>query len=514
MTSSATTNKKRIGALARTLPELAHTRSGIAFNPNDDLWSWVDGVFRIHLDFSRFSMAATFPIVSLKYALHVFVKLNAPTYATNLFNTFVHFLALRDGQPPLMSVDVAEVSNYAARLRDHEKWRLGTLNVLLQKWSALDLPGVEAECVQYLRERRKPGNVKGAAVRQRDPVDGPFSEEEYITLYKAVDAAYGTGTIPRWVIVLFRLLFAAGGRISQYASLKLQDLEGSNGKFVLRLPQVKTGLEHSRASFLTFDLSPQTGRLVIEHIESQRINGWDAAAPLFPVTEVLTRGPRKQHRGTNDPFYGHCTNAQLSYTFSNILGGIAPTTTRLDFEQMPVSPRRFRLTLGTRLVDEGASRTVVAHLLGHVDLQNVDVYFEQSATGLSNMNKAMGPNLAPVARCFQGRLIEGEEQATQKDVPGSTIIDFRVSVKGLASCAGSTQSCVFDKPVACYTCFRFEPWLDGPHEAVLARLEQEREKWSADPKMATINDAAIIAVREVIAECAMVRTQRAEGSSA
>lgn len=291
MTSSATTNKKRIGALARTLPELAHTRSGIAFNPNDDLWSWVDGVFRIHVDFSRFSMAATFPVVSLKYTLHVFVKLNAPTYATNLFNTFVHFLALRDGRPPLLSVDAAEVSNYAARLRDHEKWRLGTLNVLLQKWSALDLPGVEAECVQYLRERRKPGNVKGAAVRQRDPVDGPFSEEEYLTLYKAVDAAYGTGTIPRWVIVLSRLLFTAGGRISQYASLKLQDLEGSNGKFVLRLSQVKTGLEHSRASFLTFDLSPQTGRLVMEHIESQRINGWDAAAPLFPVTEVLTRGP-------------------------------------------------------------------------------------------------------------------------------------------------------------------------------------------------------------------------------
>ena len=96
---------------------------------------------------------------------------------------------------------------------------------------------------------------------------------------------------------------------------------------------------------------------------------------------------------------------------------------------------------------------------------------------------------------------------------GSTIIDFKVSTKGLASCAGSTQSCVFDKPVACYTCFRFEPWLDGPHEAVLARLEHEREKWSADPKMATINDAAIIAVKEVIAECAMVRTQRTEGST-
>lgn len=513
MQSSATTSKKPTRALAHALPELAHTRSGIAFNPNDDLWHWVDGVFNIRLDFSRLSMAATFPVSSLKYTLHIFVKLNAPTYAANLFNAFVHFLTLRDGRPPLESLSVAEVSNYSARLQEHEKWRLGTLNALLQKWSALGLPGVEADCVQYLRERRKPGNVKGAAVRQRDPVEGPFSEEEYLTFYKAVDAAYGTGAIPRWVIILFRLLYAAGGRISQYASLKLKDVDSANGKSTLRLPQVKTGLEHSRASFLTFDLSPQTGRLVMEHIESQRAEGWDENAPLFPVAEVMTRGPQKQLRSTKDLFYGHCTRDQLSHTFQRVLSGIAPPTARLDFEQMPVSPKRFRPTFATRLVDEGASRTVVAHLLGHADLQNVDVYFEQSATGLSNMNAAMGPNLAPVAQCFQGRLIEGKEQATQKDVPGSTIIDFRVSPKGLASCAGSTQSCAFDKPVACYTCFRFEPWLDGPHEAVLTRLEQEREKWSADPRMAAINDAAIIAVREVIAECAMVRAQRAEGGA-
>lgn len=511
MTSSARISKKPIQALIPALPEVAHTRSGIAFNPNNDLWSWVDGVFRVHLDFSRLSVASTFPIASLKYALHVFVKLNAPTYAGNLFNGFVHFLAQRDGLPALETISLEEVSKYAARLQEHERWRLGHLNVLLQKWNALNLPGVDAECTQYLRERRKPGNVKGAAVRQRDPVDGPFSEEEYLTLYKAVDAAYGAGAISRWCIVLFRLLFATGGRISQYASLKLKDVSEENSKFVLRLPQVKTGLEHSRANFLEFDLSPQTGRLVIEHVNSQRAEGGDEDAPLFPVTEVLKRGPRTQLRNVGDLFFGHCTRDQLSRSFTLILSDIAPATARLDFEQMPVNPKRFRPTFGTRLVDEGASKTVVAHLLGHADLQNVDVYFEQSAAGLANMNKAMGPQLAPVARCFQGRLIDGKEQATQKDEPGSTIIDFRVSSKGLASCAGKTHSCAFEKPVACYTCFRFEPWLDGPHEAVLTRLEQEREKWSNDPKMAAINDASIIAVKEVIAECAMVRQKRAEG---
>ena len=51
--------------------------------------------------------------------------------------------------------------------------------------------------------------------------------------------------------------------------------------------------------------------------------------------------------------------------------------------------------------------------------------------------------------------------------------------------------------MACYTCFKFEPWLDAPHEKVLARLEAERARLADDPQMARINDDAINAVRQV-----------------
>ena len=75
---------------------------------------------------------------------------------------------------------------------------MGTLNVLLQKWVELQLPGVTAECAAYLREHRKPGNSKGDAVRTRDPVKGPFSEDEYTALHSAANAAYGKGDLPLW----------------------------------------------------------------------------------------------------------------------------------------------------------------------------------------------------------------------------------------------------------------------------------------------------------------------------
>lgn len=508
MTSSLAKTNDAAGGLVLRLPETAFTRSGIEFWPNEDIWEWTDGPFSIYLDFRKVELSTTVPCESLKHTLLVFAKLNSPSHLTNLFNAFVHLLALRAGSPQLQSVSAVEVSNYAARLEDHQKWRVGTLNVLLQKWVALGLPGVEPDCAQYLRERRKPGNDKGSAVRTRDPVEGPFSEAEYSALYKAVDAAYGVGELPQWVAVLTRLLFACGGRISQYASLKVMDLSANNGSFVLNLPQAKTREVHSRVSFKKFDLSPQTGRLAMEYIETLECQGHGADAAFFPEDVVMKWGPRKERHLEGDLFFGHCVRAALSTVFCDALRPIAPPTERLHFTPLPVSTRRFRYTFGTRLAEEGASKAVIADRLGHVDLQNVDVYFEASPKIVENIDKAMDTQMAPLAQAFRGRLVENEEHSTHRGALGSRIIDFRVAKVPVGSCGAKGQGCAFNKPIACYTCFKFEPWLDAPHEKVLFRLQAERERWASDERLAAINDDAIRAVQEVLAECNHAREQR------
>lgn len=507
MTSSAAKSSDASGLVLR-LPDTAFTRSGIAFRPNNDVWEWTDGPFRVYLDFRKLDLPVSVPLDSLKRTLLVFAKRNSASHLANLFDAFVHFLARRDAPVPLASVSATEVSNYSAKLKVHEKWRLGTLNVVLQKWVGLGLDGVEPDCTQYLRELRKPGNEKGAAVRTRDPLKGPFSEDEYTTLYKAVDAAYGKGEIPKWTAILTRLLFACGGRISQYASLKVMDLKMNGGAYSIKLPQAKTREVHSRMSFKEFDLSPQTGRLMAEYIEDLRHDGFGDEAALFPEAVVMSYGPRKQRRSTDDLFFGHCTQANLSSVFSTIIQTISPPSERLNFEAIPVSTQRFRYTFGTRLAEEGASKTVIADRLGHTDLQNVDVYFEASPRIVDNIDKAMGVALAPLSRAFMGRLVEDEEHSTQKGAPGSRIIDFRASTEPVGSCAGSGRKCAFNKPVACYTCFKFEPWLDAPHEKVLHRLEAERERFPNDERLAAVNDDAMCAVREVMAECATVLERR------
>lgn len=508
MLSSSQTSNAANHAVALRLPEVAHTKSGSVFCPTDDVWDVLDGPFRLHLDFLRLGVDLAVVRDSLKACLLVFVKGYAPHYVQNLFSAFCHFLSMRDGPEPFTSFSVAEISSYRARLQPHEAWRVGTLNVLVQRWHMLGLPGVDDDAADYLRERRKPGNEKGAAVRTRDPVHGPFSHAEYTSLYKAVDTAFGQGTLPQWAAVLTRLLFACGGRISQYASLKLSDLVCKPDSFALHLPQVKNGAAHARAVLKEFSLSPQTGRQAKEYVDVLLAEGATLDTALFPEALVL---PLKSEtrRPVNDLFFGHCTARDLGRVFVVALRDISPPSDRLDYAPIPISPRRFRYTLGTRMAEEGASRAVIADALGHADLQNVGVYFEASPKIVENIDKAMDALLAPLANAFRGRLVEDEEHSTHKGAPGTRIIDLRVSTAPLASCSGKGSGCAFNKPVACYTCFKFEPWLDAPHEKVLARLEAERARLADDPQMARINDDAINAVRQVIAECEAVRAQRA-----
>ncbi|MGF6726132.1 integrase [Paraburkholderia sp. GAS41] len=495
-------------SVAVTLPARVFTRDRkSSFDPREDIWEWTDGPYIARIDFRRYSGGFEVFVPWLKHALLPFVSGHSSAHVINLQEAFAHFVDSMDACPE-GDITPQHISNYAATLGVGQMGRVGTLNGLLQKWVALRLPLVEKECADYLAGRKKPGNKKGEAVRTRNPVEGPFSEEEYTALYSAANTEYGRGALPLWTLLLFRLLLASGGRISQYASLKLCDFDSST--FVLSLPQAKTREEHLRVSFLAFNITPQTARLIADYITGLKAEGYSDNSALFPEDLVMPRGPREQLRAEDDLFYGHCTPSDLSRCFRNLMGDIAPPTARLDFLPIPVAPKRFRYTFGTRLAEEGASEVVIADRMGHADLQQVGVYVSASPKIVSSIDEKMGDLLIPIAGAFKGRLVENEQATTQKGAPGSRIIDFRVSKDPLGSCAGCGKGCAFDKPVACYGCFRFEPWLDAPHEKVLSRLESEQEKWPDDERMAAVNDEPIRAVEEVIALCTRVWRQRKE----
>jgi hypothetical protein len=153
---------------------------------------------------------------------------------------------------------------------------------------------------------------------------------------------------------------------------------------------------------------------------------------------------------------------------------------------------------------EGHGELIIAELLDHTDTQNVGVYIEARPEIVERIDRAMAGYLAPMAQAFAGVVIDDESQATRVGDPSSRVCDprFAPTMKPMGSC-GKHGFCGFLAPIACYTCVNFQPWLEGPHEAVLDHLIGERERLAAqsDLRIASINDRTILAVAEVVKLC-------------
>jgi hypothetical protein len=121
----------------------------------------------------------------------------------------------------------------------------------------------------------------------------------------------------------------------------------------------------------------------------------------------------------------------------------------------------------------------------------------------------MALQLAPYAQAFQGILVDSESDAKR----GGDLAS-RIKFKGqnTATC-GQYGFCGASAPIPCYTCQHFQPWLEGPHEEVLADLLAEREQVeqiTGDIAMAAVNDRTIFAVVNVIQRCHIRRTELVE----
>jgi len=185
-----------------------------------------------------------------------------------------------------------------------------------------------------------------------------------------------------------------------------------------------------------------------------------------------------------------------------ILSGLSANSERTG-EPINITSRRFRQTIGTRAAKEGHGALVIAELLDHSDIQNVSVYVAATPAIIDRIDRAMAMQMAPLAQAFAGKVaarplgLEASDHSRHIRAPGVT-----GDMAAIASC-GSHSSCGFLKPIACYTCANFEPWLDGPHDRVLHHLLDERNRLmrSGDVRIAAINDRTILAVAEVIQLC-------------
>ena len=492
-------------------PTAGRTRSGVEFNPSRDLWKYRDGVTGVSLDFNEVEVPRELRH-ALKRALTWYAEYESPSHLINLFARFKHFAStVRCEEGTITSIHLI---NYRSTLHAGTEWYLGSISGLLKRWHRMCIPGVSDDAAKFLNSIRIRGNRKGVAVQTMNPVQGRFTDVEFESIRSALADAYEIAAIERDEYVLALLFMALGPRPIQYAAMKVCDVATGTSiepgtTYIVSVPRAKKREQNARSSFKKRTLIPELGELVQAHaneVRSRFISLLDDPnqAPLFPAKQ----------RGANEPpgFEFHRTSQSLAEWFQNTIDKLHVHSERTG-GQINITATRFRRTLGCRAADEGHGGLVIAELLDHTDTQNVGVYVEATPGMMERIDRAVALRLAPLAQAFAGVIITDESQARRAGDPTSRIWDprFDPTMRPVGNC-GQFGFCGLLAPVACYTCRCFQPWLDGPHERVLDFLIAERDRLlsQTDKRIAGINDRTILAVAEVVNQCAEIRSGKNE----
>jgi len=493
------------------LPSVATTKSGVHFDPSTDIWAFNDGATAISMRFSKLTGFVDNLRNNLKHALLWYLENQSSRYAQNLYNftVFLNEWLTDNFVDPVHEITEHHILGYYSYLNESRKWYLGALKGMFKKWHRLGYPGISEEAVRALNLLRIKGNRKGEAVTTRDPIKGPFTEiERQAILARLQDAlAHNRITLEYYVLVcLYSLL---GQRSVQYASLKLCDVmvssdESGARQYFLNVPRAKQQNQLARASLTMRQLIPQVGELLLQHVDAVRGRfkrpEFRAAikdvinAPLFPSDDQRNDAPGFEY---------HLLSQQIGAKMKSTVDGLNVFSERTG-KPIHITAKRFRYTVGTVAAQEGHGELIIAELLDHSDTQNVQVYVKSTPEIIDRIDRATAMHMAPRAQAFMGKIVRNESEAVRGDDQRSRIRDPRIepSMDPMGSC-GHFGFCGFAAPIACYPCPSFQPWLDGPHEAVLTHLLKNRERLlqAADERIASVNDMTILAVAEVIRRC-------------
>ena len=412
-----------------------------------------------------------------------------------------------------------------------------------------------------LNEMRLKGYEGGRSVRTQDPDKGPLTPEELHHLTQDIYRAAEEGRITVEDLSLAVFHIVTGRRPVQSANLKCKDVDRSRrgdpepgqteGEqlLLLHVPRAKQaghGFRQTRRSvhfievyFALFEAQRDTVQAQMrQFIESHGLTLQPldlehllANLPLYPYWPAITdtvlavAGLREQSHAQSlatlrlhaeGPFW-HLKHDQIGGRLTKVSRMAGTLST--DGKPLKLGVTRLRYTKGTDLSRQGVGLDALAWLMDHSTLESSSIYVDNLPEHAAEIGQAMAGSLVinRVASMFRGEVVDSEADAIAGEDPRPSRIHYKG--EGTATC-GARRQCGMDDgiPLACYTCDRFQPWLDGPHEAVLNDLLQERkldcEALGAEHPIAQRRDKTITAVVNVIQRCNLRKLELAAAQSA
>lgn len=443
----------------------------------------------------------------------------APAYALNMNSRFLAFLrGLPAESGRLDRITVPTIVNYRATLNRRTEWKLGQIRIFLRKLTRLGLGGVDPAAITLLDSLNLKQNLEGEAVRLRCPHKGALSPIEFGALQGRVTEAFESAAMALDDFALTTLFAATGRRPVQLGDLKHVDLievRSSDGlsEFILNVPRRKQRCTTWRSLFKPVALVPEIGQVLKTLIQENlarlpnEYSGLDRKSlemcPLFPNWKAIEENKAKSALTIESLLKSealHIATHSLREKLEANISSLSIPSERTG-KALEVFPTRLRRTVATNAAREGYGPLAIAEILDHSTDSHARVYTENVPEHVDAINAAVARQLAPLAQAFAGVLVDSEADATRGHDKASRIRSEAGSEAGSCGRFGFCGACA---PIACYTCPRFEPWLNGDHEEILEHLLSERTRimdQTQDPVMASVNERTILAVSEVIRRC-------------
>lgn len=500
---------------APALPERSYTKEGQQYSPAGTIWRFHDGGSEITLNYMLYRPYCTDVFMcSLRLFMVNLLRSRALDSCYGFFERFrslVIYAYKRRGCMLVDTVSASDVTGYRSTLSRSREYILHGLRGNIRKWVELGYTGVDPEASRVLDKLKLKKNESGTAVLNHDPVKGPFNDEEFQAIAKYLLDRYAIGAIALPELALVFLFMAFGPRPVSYAALRLKDfmvIKDRHGieQYVLKIPAAKRMHGGRRTHFTERKLTREYGQMLLAlacHVKSDFAE--QLAAGLDPNELPFFPG--------DDPAVGYASSSKSIYR--KVVACFASETTihcnreGLEGTALRVYPKRFRNTVGTRMAEEGKREREIAQALGHVSLASARVYVEATGKIRHTINEKLEQEINPIAQYFLGKIVYSEADAIRGDDPSSRVRSFLGDVNGatLGNC-GKTGFCGGFVPLPCYECRNFQPWVDAPHEEVLAWLLLDRQKKfdaTSDERYATVNDEIVKKVADVARRCIGLR---------
>lgn len=508
-----------------------YSKANYEFDIYDDIWQ-LDSNIKLNLSLlSPLSLSPKFEM-NFRKALADYASEFSSSYTSNIFNYAKNLFATGVRE----KIDEAHIINYKSSLTKSTEYKLGYIRAFILDWHDKEIQGVDKKVVELLTSLKLSGNEKGKAVAIGCPYSGAYTFEEQTAFISWYVDAFTEKQISITDYAFIMGLQQTGARPVQLTYLYNEDLvtriEEGIEHFDLQLPNAKKRHENIRESFqskkdvgedLMLVLTAQANhsiKTIEEHFAIELSDEQKKFIPIFiDKREVsnLTNFDEflAKHEQTPDLF---CMkkNGEAKYILKRIakLCPLKTTRIKLDdgFGDLHINPRRFRYTHATNMAMLGASDYAIAEELGQSDTQQVKVYTEFNEEMADRIDEALAADLTPLAQAFSGTLIDGEKDAIRANDPRSRINNNDGNPVG--SC-GKFGFCA-NGTIHCYTCNKFQPWLNAPHTEVLKSVITERDrkrKMGASEFVLQGHNRSIDAIKVVIQKC-HVRKQELEKEGA